>query len=74
MRRFRSISGAAGYIRPIVFHGPGLRQRLGSQSTGLFPFDRLSSLCSASASPRPILDPPPVMKMVFPWRFVSTLL
>ena len=27
-------------------------------------------LCSSSARPRPIPDPPPVMKMVFPVRFM----
>jgi monoamine oxidase len=40
MRRFRSISGAAGCIRRIVTHGPELRPTPGSQSTwGTQSFD-----------------------------------
>ncbi len=34
----------------------------------------LPSLCRASASPRPIPDPPPVMKMVLPESFMDRVL
>jgi hypothetical protein len=49
MHRFRSISGAAGCIRPIAIPGPGLRPRPGSQSTGLVPPGALRASTSGSA-------------------------
>src|ERR1700674_438411 len=35
---------------------------------------RLPSLCNASANPRPMPEPPPVMKIVFPVKFIALFL
>jgi hypothetical protein len=48
MRRFRSISGAAGCIRRIVTHGLELRPTPGSQSTRPFPAGALRASTSGS--------------------------
>jgi cation diffusion facilitator CzcD-associated flavoprotein CzcO len=49
MRRFHSISGAAGCIRRNVIHGPELRPRPVSQSTKPFPPGALRASTSGSA-------------------------
>jgi monoamine oxidase len=64
MRRFHSISGAAGCIRLIVIHGPKLRPRPVSQSTRPIPPGALRASTSGSA---------PRIRRVLLWpRGVST--